>query len=101
MKIASPRKRCERVSVYRVEYAKGVTKDLKPLPKKVRARALEVVENILATDPYQGKPLAGTYQGLHRFRVADDHIVSSIEREKLTIFALRIRDRKDAYRGIV
>jgi len=87
--------------VYRVEYAKGVTKDLKPLPKKVRARALEVVENILATDPYQGKPLAGTYQGLHRFRVADDHIVYSIEREKLTIFALRIRDRKDAYRGIV
>lgn len=101
MKIASPRKRCERVSVYRVEYAKGVTKDLKPLPKKVRARALEVVENILATDPYQGKPLTGTYQGLHRFRVGDYRIVYSIEHEKLTIFVLRIRHRKDAYRGIV
>ena len=74
---------------------------LELLNKKVRARALEVVENILATDPHQGKPLTGTYQGLHRFRAADDHIVYSIEREKLTIFALRTRHRKDAYRGIV
>ena len=87
--------------MYRVEYAKGVTKDLKPLPKKVRARALDVVENILATDPYQGKPLTGTYKGLYRFRVGDYRIVYSIESDKLVIFVLRIRHRTDAYRGIV
>jgi mRNA interferase RelE/StbE len=86
---------------YKVEYAKGVAKDLKPLPKSVKAKALDVVEKILAVDPYQGKPLKGPYQGFYRYRIGDYRIVYSIEEDRLIIFVLRIRHRRDVYRGLV
>ncbi len=85
--------------MFSVEYAKSVTKDLKSLPESLRARALNVVEDILARDPYQGKPLAGPYN--YRFRVGEYRIVYSIEKELLVVFVLRIRHRKDVYRGLV
>jgi mRNA interferase RelE/StbE len=87
--------------VFSVEYAKSVSKDLKSLPKPLRARALNVAENILARDPYQGKPLAGRYKGLYRFRVGEYRIVYSIEQKRLVVFVLRIRHRKDVYRGLL
>jgi mRNA interferase RelE/StbE len=86
---------------YKVEYAKGVIKDLKPLPKPTRAKAIDVVENILAVDPYQGKALAGSFKGLYRYRIGDYRIVYSIEEDRLVVFVLRIRHRKDAYRGLI
>lgn len=86
--------------MYRVEYATGVAKDLKPLPKKVRQRALDAVETHLARDPYQGKALSGAYKGLYRFRIGDYRIVYSIEKDELVVFVLRIRHRRDAYRGL-
>lgn len=87
--------------MFRVEYAKSVVKDLRPLPKPVRERALNVVETVLANDPYQGKPLTGPNRGLYRFRVGDYRIIYSIEKEKLVVLVLRIRHRKDAYRGLL
>ncbi len=87
--------------MFRVEYAKSVAKDLKSLPKSLRARALDVAENILAVAPFQGKPLSGPYKGLYRFRVGEYRIVYSIEKERLVVFVLRIRHRKDVYRGLV
>lgn len=87
--------------MYKVEYAKSVAKDLKPLPKKIRERALDVVEKVLAADPFQGKPLSGSYKGFYRFRMGDYRIVYSIEKQKLVIAVLRMRHRKDAYRGIL
>ena len=87
--------------MFRVEYAKSVTKDLKSLPKPLRARALNVAEDILARDPYQGKPLAGPYKGVYRFRVGEYRIVYSIEKERLVVLVLRIRHQKDVYRGLV
>ena len=87
--------------MFSVEYAKSVTKDLKSLPKPLRARALNVAEDILARDPYQGKPLAGPYKGVYRFRVGEYRIVYSIEKERLVVFVLRIRHRQDVYGGLV
>lgn len=86
--------------MYRVEYAAGVEKDLRPLPRSLKAKALEIVENLLARDPYQGKPLTGPFKGLYKFRIGDYRIVYAIEKDRLTIFVLRIRHRKDAYRGL-
>lgn len=87
--------------MFSIEYAKSVAKDLKSLPKPLRARALDVAEDILARDPYQGKPLTGPYKGLYRFRVGEYRIVYSIEKDRLVVLVLRIRHRKDVYRGLV
>ena len=86
--------------MYSVEYAKSVAKDLRRLPKKIRARALDVVETVLAEDPHQGRPLTGPYKGLFRFRVGDYRIVYTIERDELVILVLRIRHRRDVYQGL-
>lgn len=86
---------------YKVEYAKGVAKDLKNLPKSVTLRALEIVERILAAGPRAGKPLAGPYKGLWKYRLGDYRIIYSIEQARLVVFVLRIRHRKDVYDGIV
>ncbi len=85
---------------YKVEYAQGVVKDLRRLPKEVKIRALEIVEKILAADPFLGKPLKGPYQGLWKYRIGDYRIIYSIEKDRLVILVLRIRHRKDVYRGI-
>ena len=87
--------------MFEVEYAKSVAKDLKSLPKSLRARALQVTEDLLARDPYQGKALAGPFKGLYRFRVGEYRIVYAIEKQRLVVFVLRIRHRKNVYRGLM
>jgi len=86
--------------VYKVEYARGVVKDLKALPKEIRQKALKIVEKILATDPRMGKPLTGPYKGLWKYRIGDYRIIYAIEDKRLVVFVLRIRHRKDVYHGI-
>ena len=86
---------------YRVEYAKSVVKDLAKLEKGEKKRAIDIIEKILARDPQVGKQLRGSYRGLWKYRFGDYRIIYSIEAEHLCIFLLRIRHRKDVYRGMI
>jgi mRNA interferase RelE/StbE len=86
---------------YKIEYAKGVVKDLKGLPKETKTKALSIIEQILAAEPRSGKPLTGPYKGLWKYRIGDYRIIYSIEDKRLVVFVLRIRHRKDVYHGIV
>lgn len=86
---------------YKVEYARGIVKDLKKLPSDVRNRALEIVEEDLSADPHKGRPLVGPYKGLWKYRIGDYRIIYSIEEDRVVIFVLRIRRRKDVYLGII
>ena len=87
--------------MYNVEYAKGVLKDFKKLPGEIKEKALGVVETLLAKDPFVGKPLKGPYKGLWKYRIGDYRVVYAIESDRLVIFVLRIRHRKNVYEGIV
>ena len=86
--------------MYKVEYAKGVTKDLRHLPKNVQQKAFNIVEKELALEPHRGKPLTGPYKGLWKYRIGDYRIIYSIEQARVIIFVLRIRHRKDVYHGL-
>ena len=86
---------------YKIEYAEGVAKDLRHLPRDVKLKALSAVERVLSANPQDGKPLTGAYKGLWKYRIGDYRIIYAVEREKLVVFVLRIRHRKDVYRGIV
>lgn len=86
---------------FKVEYAKGVVKDLKKLQPSVRKKALQAVEEVLAADPHAGRPLTGIHKGLWKYRIGDYRIIYSIEQSRLVIFVLRIRHRKDVYTGII
>ena len=85
---------------YNVEYAKGVVKDLKKLSSPIRQKAIQIIEKVLALDPYVGRPLTGPYKGLWKYRVGDYRIVYTIEERRLVIFVLRVRHRKNVYLGI-
>lgn len=87
--------------MYKVEYAKGVVKDLRKLPKPIRKKALKIVESILAKDPKLGRPLKGPYKGLWKYRMGDYRIVYKVEYHNIVVFVLRIRHRKNVYDGIV
>lgn len=87
--------------MFKVEYANSVAKDLKKLPREIQKKALEIVEVVLSKDPRIGKPLKGPYKGLWKYRVGDYRIIYSIESDRLVIFVLRIRHRKNVYEGIV
>ncbi len=87
--------------MFRVEYAKGIVKDLQGLPSAIRRKALQVIEQQLAHTPTAGIPLTGPYRGLRKYRVGGWRIIYKIEASRLVIFVLRIRHRKDVYRGMV
>ncbi|MFH0799305.1 MAG: type II toxin-antitoxin system RelE/ParE family toxin [Pseudomonadota bacterium] len=86
---------------YKIEYAKGVVKDLKGLPRDVRSKAFEIIEKDLALDPHKGRPLTGPYKGLWKYRIGDYRIIYSIIESRVVVFVLRIRHRKNVYLGIV
>ena len=86
--------------MYKIEYAKGVAKDLQKLPQAVKAKALHLVEQVLISNPHAGKPLHGLYKGLWKYRLGDYRIIYAIEAKRLVIFVLRIRHRKNVYQGI-
>lgn len=86
---------------YKIEYARGIVKDLKNLPQEVVKKILHVAEKDLAIDPHKGRPLAGQYKGLWKYRVGDYRIIYSIEEDRVVIFVLRVRHRKDVYHGII
>ena len=86
---------------FTIEYASGVVKDLKGLSKDVRQRALNAVETIIAADPTRGRPLTGPFKGLLKYRIGDYRIIYSIEKHRLVVFVLRLRHRKDVYRGLL
>lgn len=84
--------------MFKIEYARGVAKDLKSLPKEIQKKAFEAIEKVLAEDPFAGKPLAGEFKGLWKFRIGDYRVVYTVEKARLVILVLRIRHRKEVYR---
>ena len=84
---------------YRIELTPAALRDLKGLSrtlcKRVDARILS-----LAADPRPpgAKKLSGS-QSLYRVRVGDYRIIYKIADEVLVVTVIRVRHRRDVYRG--
>ena len=69
------------------------------LPPGVAAAAWELISGALAADPWQvGKPLHGTYEGLHTARRGTYRVIYRIDEGKHAVEIRSIRHRADAYR---
>jgi mRNA interferase RelE/StbE len=86
--------------MYSIEIENRCLRELKKLDKAQVRRAFQVIENIIAHDPYSGKPLKGKYSGLFSYRFSDYRIIYEIKQKALTIVILRIRHRKNVYDGL-
>ena len=86
--------------MYTIEIEKRCLRELKQLDKSVVSRAFDILETVIAKDPYAGRELKGKYKGLFSYRLSDYRIVFDIKMKRLIILILRIRHRKNVYDGL-
>jgi mRNA interferase RelE/StbE len=82
--------------VWRKSAQKELSKLTKPLALKVVSAISELAENPF---PQNSKKLTGT-DSIYRIRIGDYRVVYNVEKEILTITIIRIRHRKEVYRGL-
>lgn len=83
---------------YKTLWKEKARNNLKDLPQTLSSKIEEKVDNYLVQAPKElGKPLAGKYSGLHRYRHGDYRIIYQIIEEENTIVILRVGHRKEVY----
>lgn len=85
---------------YSVLFRSGAKKDLRRIPAALRKRIEEALA-ILKSDPTPNgcRKLFG-YENCYRLRVGDYRIIYELAVEIRIVEVARIRDRKEAYRGL-
>ena len=86
--------------MYSIEIENRCLRELKKLDRTVVKRAFELIENVIAKDPFSGKKLKGKYAGLLSYRFSDYRIIYEIRQQKLLVVILRDRHRKNVYDGL-
>ena len=67
---------------------------------KIYSKIKTIVYPQLKKNPYFGpniKKLKGEFEGLYRFRIGDYRLFYSIDNDKIIVFILALKQRKDAY----
>ena len=84
---------------YALEYFESVVRqDIPALPKTMRLRIKQAIEERLAVDPVAyGKPLQYALKGHRRLRVGDYRVIYRIVAERRTVMIVAISHRKDIY----
>lgn len=82
---------------YEIFFKESVWKDLKGIPKKDLKRILSRIES-LGEDPMPAGSEKLTGQELYRVRQGNYRILYSIQDNELTIWVIKVRHRKEAYR---
>lgn len=85
------------MAAYRILFKKSVQKDLNPIPTRDLKKILKRIE-ALADDPrpHGCEKLSG--QQRYRLRQGRYRILYSIQDDELTVWVVKVRHRKDAYR---
>lgn len=85
---------------YQVKYESQVEKDLRRLPKEIARDALDRIEPMLKANPFIGEKLRFRDRLLYKYRIRDYRIVYAIDTDKGDVIILRIRHRREVYRGL-
>lgn len=86
---------------WRVQLAPGARRDLERLSKCDRERILAFLFERVATHPNPPElatRLAGSKEGLSRFRVGDYRIIVSFVNGQLVVLVIEIGHRREVYR---
>jgi len=82
---------------FNILYKKSVQRDLKKLTKAEAKRILDQLEKELSENADAFPMLRGRFTGLRKYRVGDFRVVYAIIEKDVIV--LRIRHRKEVYRG--
>lgn len=84
---------------YAIEFAPRTEKQLAAIPKPIRMRILDRIENLKKNPrPENIEPLHGNDSDLYRIRQGDYRIVYSIQDKRLLVLIVRVVHRKEVYK---
>lgn len=84
---------------YRIEWKHSATKELKRLPRDVIHRVIVAVEQLAKEPRPSGAKKLVTAEHTYRIRIGDYRIIYSIFESALLVEIIRVKHRKDVYRG--
>jgi mRNA interferase RelE/StbE len=84
--------------IRRVRWQPSALRDLRALPIQVARRIGGSIDRYAETGAGDVRKLEGV-QGLYRLRVGDYRVIFEFEDGQLVVVVLRIRNRRDVYRG--
>lgn len=83
---------------YKIHIVPRAKKQIDDLPEKIKSKIIAVIIEILANNPYLGKPLKAEFKGRYSYKVADYRIIYSILKHELIIQIIKVMHRREAYR---
>ncbi len=75
---------------YEIRVTRRAEKDVRKLPPKLKAKLYDILTEIIAVAPFQGKKLIGDLAGSYSYRLTyQDRIVYSIDVRRRIVFIER------------
>lgn len=75
-----------------IRFTKQAKKDIEQLPPKLKAKLRDILLEVLAQNPYEGKKLLGDLAGSYSYQLTyKDRIVYSLDEERRIIYVERAR----------
>ena len=86
---------------YKVKIKNSAQKEIRKLPsKELRDKAVSIIDSLyIHPVPDEAKKIKGS-NNIYRIRQGTYRIVYQIYKNELLIMVIRVRHRKDAYRGL-
>jgi toxin YoeB len=80
------------MELFTILFSKQARKDIEQLSPKQKAKLQQILQQIIAINPYVGKALKGDLKGLYSYRLnRTDRIVYEILSEDKVVFIIRAR----------
>ncbi len=77
---------------FEVRITRRAEKDIEKLTPKLKARLYDVLTQVIAQDPYQGKKLLGELGGSYSYRLTyQDRIIYSLDTKKRIVYVERAK----------
>ena len=75
---------------YQIRFAKKAQKDIAELTKPQKTKLKQILEQVIAINPYSGKALKGKLKGLNSYRLnRKDRILYEIYEQDKTVLIIR------------
>lgn len=77
---------------WEIRFTKQAKKDVEQLPPKLKDKLRDILLEVLALNPYEGKKLLGDLSGSYSYRLTyKDRIVYSLDEEHRIVYIERAR----------
>lgn len=77
---------------FEVRITRRAEKDIEKLTPKLKAKLYDILTQVIASDPHQGKKLLGDLEGSYSYRLTyQDRIIYSVDTKKRIVYIERTK----------